>query len=332
MRLLITGVAGFIGYHLTTSVLSSGHEVLGIDNLNSYYDVDLKNARVSNLRALGADEKFTLAVGDISEPGVFERWANEFEPDVVVHLAAQAGVRYSLVAPESYISSNIAGFFNVLEAVRRKPVQHLIYASSSSVYGRQRTVPFAEADCTEAPVSLYAATKKSNELMAHSYSELFGIPTTGLRFFTVYGPWGRPDMAYYSFTRAILAEEEIRLFNHGAQRRDFTYVEDVVLGIENLLSKPPATGHGAVPYRILNLGNSRPATLRDFVETLERVLDKRAILTLADAQPGDVTETYADVSQARELIGFSPRWSLEAGLDEFVSWYREYHGVPGPTR
>lgn len=329
MRVLVTGAAGFIGSHLVTSLLRSGHEVFGVDNLNSYYDIELKRARIGNLQDLDESSHFELRVADISEPGVVDKCMDDFKPEAFVHLAAQAGVRYSLLSPETYIASNIVGFFHVLEAVRRKPVRHLVYASSSSVYGRQDHVPFTETDFVDAPISLYAATKKSNELMAHSYSHLFGIPSTGLRFFTVYGPWGRPDMAYFSFTKAILADEEIRLFNHGAQRRDFTYIDDVVDGIERVLAQPPSHGVDGeeVPYRILNLGNHSPVPLREFVAILEKLLGKRAILALVDAQPGDVSETYADIRRAHDLVGFSPQWSLEAGLEEFVEWYLKYHGA-----
>lgn len=334
MKLLITGAAGFIGSHLVASLVRSGHQVCGVDNLNPYYDVDLKDARIARLQGLDGPGSFELRVEDIAEPGVMDACLDDFAPDAVVHLAAQAGVRYSLVAPESYIASNIVGFFNVLEAVRRRPVQHLVYASSSSVYGKQDHVPFSETDCVESPVSLYAATKKSNELMAHSYSHLFGVPATGLRFFTVYGPWGRPDMAYYSFTRAILAGDEIRLFNHGRQRRDFTYVEDVVGAIEQVIAMPPTREGGAngVPHRVLNLGNSAPVTLGEFVATLERLLGKRANVSLVEAQPGDVVETYADITRSRELFGFSPRWSLDEGLEKFVEWYVDYYSVPKSER
>lgn len=331
MRVLVTGAAGFIGSHLVTSLLRGGHQVLGIDNLNAYYDIELKRARLANIQSLDAAARFEMVVADIAEQGPLNKYMDDFAPEIVVHLAAQAGVRYSLIAPETYITSNVVGFFNVLEAVRRRPVQHLVYASSSSVYGKQDHVPFAEHDCVEAPVSLYAATKKSNELMAHSYSHLFGIPSTGIRFFTVYGPWGRPDMAYYSFTKALLADEEIRLFNHGAQRRDFTYVDDVVGAIEKILVKPPSrdTEDDGVPYRILNIGNNGPVQLREFVAILERLLGKEASLTLVDAQPGDVPETYADIGRVRDLIDFSPRWNLEAGLERFVEWYLQYHGSAG---
>lgn len=332
MRLLVTGAAGFIGSHLIASLVRSGHEVCGVDNLNPYYDVDLKGARVARLLEMDGPGSFEMRTEDIAEPGVIGRCIDDFGPAAIVHLAAQAGVRYSLVAPESYIASNIVGFFNVLEAVRHRPVQHLVYASSSSVYGKQDHVPFSETDCVESPVSLYAATKKSNELMAQSYSHLFGIPATGLRFFTVYGPWGRPDMAYYSFTKAILAGDEIRLFNHGNQRRDFTYIDDVIDAIEKVIGVPPSRGEtgDAAPHRVLNIGNSSPVTLGEFVATLERLLGKKANISLVDAQPGDVAETYADIGRARHLLGFSPRWSLEEGLGKFVEWYVNYHALLEP--
>lgn len=330
MRILVTGAAGFIGSHLVSSLLRAGHEVRGIDNFDSYYDVELKRARVATLADEHGPLRFEMVTLDIAEPGAIDRCIDDFRPDAIVHLAAQAGVRYSLVAPETYVRSNIVGFFNLLEAVRQRPVRHLVYASSSSVYGKRADVPFSEDDCAESPVSLYAATKKSNELMAHSYSHLFGVPATGLRFFTVYGPWGRPDMAYYSFTRAIVAGEEIRLFNHGAQRRDFTYVDDVIDGIARVIAKPPTRGPGGgdVPHRILNLGHSSPVELREFVSILERLLGRRANVSLVDAQPGDVVETFADVRRARDLIEFSPKWALEEGLERFVRWYVDYHRVP----
>lgn len=329
MRVLVTGVAGFVGSHVAIALLRAGHQVQGVDNVNPYYDVELKRARLANVRRAATGGDFDEVTGDVSDAAVVDDAVTAFAPDAVIHLAAQAGVRYSLLAPESYISSNVVGFFNILEAVRRHPVQHLVYASSSSVYGRQDHAPFVETDCVESPVSLYAATKKSNELMAYSYSHLFGIPTTGLRFFTVYGPWGRPDMAYYSFTKAILAGEEIRLFNHGNQRRDFTYIDDIVDGVLKVLEVPP-TGEAQTtlpPYRILNLGNHRPVPLRDFVSTLEDALQKKAVLRLVDAQPGDVPETYADIQRASELVGFAPRWQLRDGLQQFVDWYRGYEST-----
>ncbi len=332
MRVLVTGVAGFIGSHVAASLLRGGHTVLGVDNVNSYYDVELKRARLANLDHEAGSRGFRMVFGDVSDTAAVSRCVDDFAPDAIVHLAAQAGVRYSLVAPETYISSNIVGFFNILEAARRSPVKHLVYASSSSVYGHQDHAPFAESDCVEAPVSLYAATKKSNELMAHAYSHLFAIPTTGLRFFTVYGPWGRPDMAYYSFTKAILAGEEIQLFNHGRQRRDFTYIDDVVDAVERVLVAPPSVDHenGGAPYRILNIGNNRPVPLGEFVQLLEAALGRKASLRLVDAQPGDVPETYADIRRASDLIGFSPRWDLAAGLERFVAWYLTYAGAPRP--
>ncbi len=326
MKLLVTGVAGFIGCHVATSLLRNGHTVLGIDNMNSYYDADLKRSRLTNLRRTAASGNLELVLGDVADAAEVTRCVDDFEPQSIIHLAAQAGVRYSLIAPETYISSNVVGFFNILEAARRHSVEHLVYASSSSVYGKQRRTPFAESDCVEAPVSLYAATKKSNELMAYSYSHLFGIPTTGLRFFTVYGPWGRPDMAYYSFTKAILAGQEIQLFNHGQQQRDFTYIDDVVAAVEKIVAMPPlADGRNdSPPYRILNIGNHNPVALNDFVTILEGAIGKKAHVRLVDAQPGDVPETYADIRLARDLIGFTPRWDLAAGLERFVEWYLSY--------
>ncbi len=332
MRFVVTGVAGFIGSHLATRLIEQGHEVLGIDSVNSYYDTGLKRDRLARIQGLPSAGNLIMVEADIAVPGVLEHHVKEFAPDYFVHLAAQAGVRHSLHAPQEYVSANLVGFFHVLESLRHHPVKHFIYASSSSVYGNQDHVPFSERDKVDAPVSLYAATKKSNELMAHSYSHLFGIPSTGVRFFTVYGAWGRPDMAYYSFTSAIAEGREIRLFNHGNQKRDFTYIDDVVRALEAVIPLPPlgSTSSTGAPYRILNIGNNRPVPLLRFVNILEELLGRSAILKLVEAQPGDVPETYADVVNLRELTGFAPEWTLEQGLERFVTWYRGYHGVP-PT-
>ncbi len=312
-------MAGFIGFHLAQRLVRQGASVVGLDNLNDYYDPSLKRAR---LRELGDDVVFYKA--DLSDAeavrGIFE--AHSF--DVVVHLAAQAGVRYSIDHPEAYIQSNLVGTANILEACRHRPPTHLLYASSSSVYGASTRIPFRTDDPADEPVSLYAATKRSNELMAHSYSHLYGIPATGLRFFTVYGPWGRPDMAYYTFTQDILAGRSITVYNDGAMSRDFTYVDDIVEGIVRLFDKPPSAEQAA-PHRVLNIGNNAPVNLLDFVRVLEAELGKSAAIEFAPMQPGDVVATWADSSELWELTGFTPSTSIGEGVARFVEWYREYY-------
>ena len=321
-RILVTGAAGFIGYHVVERLLARGDEVVGVDSLTPYYDVRLKEARLARLRAKAG---FRFVQGDLAErPFVAALFARE-RPDLVVHLAAQAGVRYSIDAPDAYVDSNLVGFANVLEGVRRNPVKHFVYASSSSVYGANAKLPFAVGDRVDEPVSLYAATKKANELMAHTYAHLFAIPTTGLRFFTVYGPWGRPDMAYYGFTRAILAGEPIDVYNSGQLQRDFTYVDDVVEGVIRVMERPPATPVEATRARLYNIGNSSPVALGEFIDTLERVLGRTAERRLLPMQPGDVPATYADVEPLAALTGFRPVTGLEEGLRHFVHWYRAYH-------
>lgn len=337
MKILVTGAAGFIGFHCVNRLSSDGHEVVGIDNLNDYYGVELKRAR---LMESGIDpvlvleetyvkgtkfEGYKFVKGDISNRGfvhkVFED-ANGF--DVVVHLAAQAGVRYSLVNPDAYVESNINGFYTILEACRKIPVKHLIYASSSSVYGNSTKVPFVETDMTDDTVSLYAATKKSNELFAYNYSHLFRIPTTGLRFFTVYGPWGRPDMAYYGFADKICNNQEISLFNGGDMYRDFTYVDDIVEGISRLLDKPPVAQSPEVPKRILNIGNAAPVYMKDFIALLENKLSKKALINSLPMQETDVYKTYANISALVELTGYNPVTGIDQGLDRFLDWYQAY--------
>lgn len=327
----ITGAAGFIGYYLSKRLLESGCSVVGIDNLNDYYDVNLKHNRLSELES---NEKFTFIKGDISDKELVTNLFEEHKPNVVVNLAAQAGVRYSLENPDVYIQSNVIGFYNILEACRHYPVDHLLYASSSSVYGANKKVPFEETDFVDNPVSLYASTKKSNELMAHTYSHLYKIPATGLRFFTVYGPMGRPDMAYFGFTDKLFADEEIKIFNNGDFEndlyRDFTYVDDIVEGIQRLLSNPPSET-GEVPHKVFNIGNSNPEKLMVFIETLEKCLSKSLGRTIEfkkkfePIKPGDVPATYASTKLLEEAIGFKPKTSIEEGLQQFTDWYCEYY-------
>lgn len=344
-NLFVTGAAGFIGYHICQHLLQQGHHIVGIDNLNPYYDVKLKQARLEQLHQLhqrmGGDRvrdgegSFEFIPLDLSDrDGVAEVFAR-FQPEQVIHLAAQAGVRYSLDNPHAYVDSNLVGFVNILEGCRHTQVQHLIYASSSSVYGANRVIPFAVDHNVDHPISLYAATKKAGELMAHTYSHLYNLPTTGLRFFTVYGPWGRPDMAYFKFTQSILNDRPIEVYNHGAMRRDFTYVDDVVAIIQRLLSCIPTPsenpadllhpGTSTAPYRIYNLGNHQPVELLRFIEILEEAIGKTAQKTFLPLQPGDVLETYADTDSLYEAIGLRPHISLEEGIPQFVQWYRSYY-------
>lgn len=325
---LITGAAGFIGYFLSEKLLAQKACVIGFDNLNDYYDVNLKKAR---LEKLAAYDKFTFIKGDLADKTAVDKLFDEYKPDIVVNLAAQAGVRYSIENPKVYIESNLIGFFNILEACRNNPVEHLLYASSSSVYGANKKVPFSTEDKVDNPVSLYAATKKSNELMAHCYSKLYNIPSTGLRFFTVYGPMGRPDMAYFSFTKKILKGEPIKIFNNGDMYRDFTYIDDIVQGIENMLCNPPKDNEDGVPYKVYNIGNNRPEKLMDYIECLEKALTKafgkeiKAEKEFLPMQPGDVPRTYADVEDLVRDFDFKPNTSIQEGLDKFAQWYREFY-------
>jgi UDP-glucuronate 4-epimerase len=336
MRYLVTGGAGFVGSHLADALLARGDEVVGIDNLNDYYDPSLKIARLARLQPHPAFSFHRVDVAD-GRPmnGLFA--AEHFAR--VVHLAAQAGVRYSLKNPQAYVNSNVTGFLNVLEACRHNGCEHLVFASTSSVYGANRKLPFSEHDNTDHPVSLYAATKKANELMAHTYSHLFGLPATGLRFFTVYGPWGRPDMSAALFTRAILDGRPIDVFNHGDMERDFTYVDDIVEGVVRILdvvpkgdpsadmTKPdPATSYA--PYRLYNIGNNQPVKLMRFIEVLEAALGCKAKMNLLPMQPGDVPATYAEVDDLGRAVGFRPSTPLEEGIARYVTWYREYYGLP----
>jgi UDP-glucuronate 4-epimerase len=325
MTILVTGAAGFIGYHVAEALIARGEEVVGVDNLSDYYDVELKKARLGRLAAHSA---FTFRQMDIADDGAVETLSEGFGTTTgVVHLAAQAGVRYSLINPKAYLDTNVTGHFNVLEACRRMvDLKHLVYASSSSVYGGNTKLPFSETDPVDHPVSLYAATKKTDELMSHTYSYLHGLPATGLRFFTVYGPWGRPDMAYYSFTEAIFQGRPIEVFNHGEMKRDFTYIDDVVAGVLAVLDGPPDASSGAAPHRVYNIGNNRAEELLHFIEVIEQAVGKSAELKMAAMQPGDVKETYADIALIKADFGFSPRTTIDEGIPRFVAWYRAYHG------
>jgi UDP-glucuronate 4-epimerase len=335
MRILVTGAAGFIGSHLSHRLLERGDEVLGLDNLNDYYDPTLKQARLERLLPRPG---FSFVQGSLEDRGTVERGFANFRPEKVVNLAAQAGVRYSLENPQAYIESNIVGFTNILEACRHGGVDHLVYASSSSVYGSNRKLPFSVEDSVDHPVSLYAATKKANELMAHTYSHLFGLPTTGLRFFTVYGPWGRPDMALFLFTRNILAGRPIDVFNHGRHTRDFTYIDDIVEGVIRTLDRVPAPdpdydpmhpnpGSSSAPYRVYNIGNSAPVPLLRYIEVLEECLGRKAEMNLLPLQPGDVPDTASDVEALRRDTGYRPSTPIETGIRNFVDWYRDYYRV-----
>lgn len=328
---LITGSAGFIGFYLSKKLLEQGCSVFGVDNFNDYYDVNLKLARLEQLKPY---EKFTFIKGDISDKLVINEIFEEYKPNVIVNLAAQAGVRYSIENPDVYIQSNIIGFYNILEACRHHPVDHLVYASSSSVYGANKKVPFEETDLVDHPVSLYASTKISNELMAHTYSHLYKIPATGLRFFTVYGPMGRPDMAYFGFTDKYFAGEPIKIFNNGDFEndlyRDFTYIDDIVEGIERLISNPPTD---SVSHKVYNIGNNNPEKLMVFIETLEKALGKalgREVLfekVFEPIKPGDVPATYASTDLLQKAVGFKPKTPIEEGLQRFSNWYVEYYKV-----
>ena len=328
MAVLVTGVAGFIGYHVAEALLGRGEAVVGIDNLNDYYEVSLKEARLARLDGRSSFSFRRLDIAD--RDAVSAVFADEREIDRVVHLAAQAGVRYSLIDPYVYLRSNIDGYVVLLEAVRRLPQRllHFVYASSSSVYGGNREMPFSVADRTDHPVSLYGATKKAMEVISESYAAMYGLPLTGLRLFTVYGPWGRPDMAAFIFTRKMLAGEPIPVFNHGDMRRDFTYIDDVVGGVVNCLDRPPSEGNNdECWHRIYNLGNHRPERLLDFIATLEAALGRKAAIELLPLQPGDVKETYADIEASRRDLNFEPRTSIADGIPQFVEWYRGHYGV-----
>lgn len=334
--ILITGAAGFIGSNLAKRILETKEDVcvIGLDNLNDYYDVDLKEAR---LKELQKEERFTFIRGDLADRSCLEDIFSKYEPEVVVNLAAQAGVRHSISHPDDYVESNIIGFYNILECCRhsydggKKGVRHLVYASSSSVYGLNKKVPYSTEDKVDNPVSLYAATKKSNELMAHAYSKLYGIPCTGLRFFTVYGPAGRPDMAYFGFTNKMVKGEKIQIFNYGDMRRDFTYIDDIITGVVKVLEKAPAENEEGVRYKLYNIGNNKPESLLYFVETLEKCLMEAGVIEhpsekeFLPMQPGDVYQTYADVEPLVRDFGFKPETPMEEGLRRFAQWYASYY-------
>jgi UDP-glucuronate 4-epimerase len=332
MKVLVTGAAGFIGMHVARRLLERGDTVVGIDNLNDYYDVNLKLARLKQLELPG----FSFHKFDVADGADIDRLFAREDFDRVVHLAAQAGVRYSLINPHEYVRSNVTGFLNILEACRHHPVEHLVYASSSSVYGGNTRLPFRESDNVDHPVSLYAASKKSNELFAHTYSHLFGIPSTGLRFFTVYGPWGRPDMALFLFTKAILEGRPIDIYNHGNMQRDFTYIDDIVEGVVRTLDRAPQPdstfltdqpdpAHSWAPYQVLNIGNHGPAGLLDYVDALEKALGKKAERNYLPMQPGDVPATFADVSLLTAWTGYEPGTPVREGIQRFVEWYLRFH-------
>jgi UDP-glucuronate 4-epimerase len=334
-KVLVTGSAGFIGFHTSLQLLRAGHEVVGIDNFNDYYEVQLKEDRHAILLK---DPQFAMVRGDLADRRTIEQLFSEHKFDFVINLGAQAGVRYSLTNPHAYIDSNLVGFVNILEGCRHSGVRHLVYASSSSVYGANTRTPFSVHDSVDHPISLYAATKKSNELFAHTYSHLFGLPTTGLRFFTVYGPWGRPDMAFFKFTRAIQEGRPIDVYNHGAMRRDFTYIDDIVAGILAVLKTIPAgnpnwsgdepdPGSSYAPYKIYNIGNSSPVELMDAIRILEEIIGIKAKVNFLPMQPGDVLVTYADVEALCADAGFRPDTPLQVGLERFVNWYRSYYAV-----
>jgi len=334
-NILVTGAAGFIGYHLSLRLMGQGCTITGLDNLNDYYDVNLKKARLTQLK----DKKgFSFVKLDLADRDGMAALFKDNAFDAVVNLAAQAGVRYSLVNPQAYIDSNIVGFTNILEGCRHSNVQHLVFASSSSVYGANTNMPFSVHNNVDHPVSLYAASKKSNELLAHSYSHLYNLPCTGLRFFTVYGPWGRPDMALFIFTRATLEEKPIKVFNHGKMKRDFTYIDDIIEGVVRIIEKTaapnpdwsgnsPAPGTSYAPFKLYNIGNNTPVGLLDFIKAIEKALGMKAIKEFMDLQPGDVPATCADVDDLARDVGFKPDTPLEVGIGNFIEWYREYYKV-----
>jgi UDP-glucuronate 4-epimerase len=335
MKVLVTGAAGFIGSKTTEALLARGDEVIGLDNLNDYYDVNLKLARLERIKGRNS---FHFVKADLADRGAIEAVFAEFRPERVVNLAAQAGVRYALQNPHAYMDSNLTGFVNILEGCRHHGVEHLIYASSSSVYGANTRMPFSVHDNVDHPVSLYAASKKANELMAHSYAHLFGLPVTGLRFFTVYGPWGRPDMSLFLFTKNILAGQPIDVFNFGRHARDFTYIDDIVEGVVRTLDRvaapnpewsgaTPDPATSSAPYRLYNIGNNQPVELMYFIECIEKAVGKKAIKNMLPMQPGDVEKTYADVEALAADTGFRPKTPIEEGIRRFVAWYRQYYGI-----
>lgn len=339
-RILVTGAAGFIGANLVMELMKrfSDCKIMGVDNVNNYYDVGIKEYRLNRIAENAQyDDQFELVRGSIADRDIIDRVFKEFKPEVVVNLAAQAGVRYSIENPDAYMESNMIGFYNILEACRHNPVEHLVYASSSSVYGSNKKIPYSVEDKVDNPVSLYAATKKSNELLAHAYSKLYGIPSTGLRFFTVYGPAGRPDMAYFGFTNKLIKGETIKIFNYGNCKRDFTFVDDIVEGVVNVMQVAPAENENGARYKVYNIGNNDPVNLLDFVDILQQELVSAGVLPedydfdghkeLVPMQPGDVEVTYADVTALQEDLGFKPSTPLRDGLRAFAKWYKEYYRV-----
>ncbi len=327
MTVLVTGVAGFIGMHVAETLLARGESVLGIDNLNDYYDVNLKKARVARLDGMRG---FRFVHADVSEADSLDEAVEGVpELDRIIHLAAQAGVRYSLKNPAAYVKANLIGQFNVMELARRlgDRLQHMVYASSSSVYGGNTKLPFAVGDPVDSPISLYAATKRADELMCYSYSDMFGVKATGLRFFSAYGPWGRPDMSAYIFTSKIIAGEPIPVFNYGEMSRDFTYVDDIVQGVVAALDRPPRVNEESTPHALFNLGNHKVEPLMRFIGLIESALGMRAVIDYQPIQPGDVKATYADVEASRRCLGYEPRTSIDTGIPKFVAWYKEYHGI-----
>ena len=333
--ILVTGAAGFIGFHLANKLLDAGHDVIGYDSVNDYYDPDLKEARLAILRNY---KKFTFFRNDLLDEQVLAKVFDDHNPRLVVHLAAQAGVRYSLINPKAYMESNSMGFFNILEACRHHDVEHLVYASSSSVYGMNEKMPFSTRDGVDHPISLYGATKRSNELMAHAYSHLYGLPTTGLRFFTVYGPWGRPDMALFLFTKAILEGEPIEVYNKGKMKRDFTYIDDIIEGLLTVLYSPPKAvdyrndqisdpSSSKAPFKIYNIGNNSPVDLMDFIVAIETKLRKKAIINFKPLQPGDVVASNADVENLVEDFGYQPSTTVNEGIHEFIEWYKSFYHI-----
>ena len=338
MTILVTGSSGFIGFHLCKKLIQNGEKVIGFDNMNNYYDRTLKENRLNELCKIGDKDRFIFIRGSLEENFILENIFKEYKPKIVVNLAAQAGVRYSIENPSAYIQSNIVGFNNILEQCRYNEVKHLVYASSSSVYGGNELMPFSENHSVDHPVSLYAASKKSNELMAHTYSHLYNLPTTGLRFFTVYGPWGRPDMALFLFTEAIIKNRPIKVFNNGNMIRDFTYIDDIIEGLFRVIFKTatpnkhfekasPNSSTSWAPYRVFNIGNSNPVNLKKYIETIEKNLNKKAIKELLPMQPGDVKATAADTKLLEDWIGFRPNTSIEDGVNKFVNWYKMYYEI-----
>jgi len=338
MTILVTGSAGFIGFHLCKKLIKNGEKVIGFDNMNNYYDKNLKKSRLSELRKIANKDQFLFVCANLEDNLVLENIFKENKPKYVVNLAAQAGVRYSIINPSAYVQSNIVGFNNILEQCRNNDVEHLVYASSSSVYGGNELMPFSEMHSVDHPVSFYAASKKSNELMAHTYSHLYELPTTGLRFFTVYGPWGRPDMALFLFTEAIINERPIKVFNNGEMIRDFTYIDDIIEGVFRVIFKTatsnvnfnksnPNSSNSWAPYRIFNIGNSKPVNLSIYIDIIEKNLGKKAIKEFLPMQLGDVKATSADTTLLQDWIGFKPKTSIDYGVNKFINWYKMYYEI-----